>query len=416
MRIIPILSALLVTAALYGIIIERESLMAWAYGEDPATAEAQEKPKVDAAADRAAKPAHDPVRVITRNSTARDIDSAVVLRGETAAMRTVELRAETSGAVISSPIRKGSEIAEGDLLCEIDPGTREDSLAEAEAKLAEARAAVPSSEARVIEAQAMLTEAKINQNAASKLSQGGFAAETRVASADAAVSSAEASVAQAEGGLSTAQAAIRSAEAAVASANRELERTQIAAPFAGLLDEDAAERGSLLQAGSLCATILQLDPVKLVGFIPETQVSRVQVGANAMARLAASDREVMGKVTFLSRSADPQTRTFRVEIEVPNPDLSIRDGQTAEIAIAAPGTPAHLLPQSALTLNDDGDLGIRIVEADNLAGFVPVKLLRDTPEGVWVTGLPDTAQVIVIGQDYVIPGVPVTPTVQDSSE
>ena len=99
-----------------------------------------------------------------------------------------------------------------------------------------------------------------------------------------------------------------------------------------------------------------------------------------------------------------------MEIDVPNPDLSIRDGQTAEIAIAAAGVEAHLLPQSALTLNDDGTLGVRMINAENTVEFAAVDLLRDTPQGIWVTGLPAQANVIVMGQEYVTAGVTVTPT------
>ena len=433
MRLIPILSAILVTAFLYGIIIQRDAVMAFARGEgidtavaiakgDPQaepvqTAAAAPQTRTDATPDapaHAEKPVHKPIKVVTVISTAREIDSAVVLRGQTEAARSVELRAETSGTVVSAPIRKGAEVQEGDLLCQIDPGTREDLLTEAEARLAEARASVPSAEARVEEARARLSEATINLNASEKLSQRGFAADTRVASSEATARSAEAQVAQAEGGLATTQASIRAAEAAVATARRDIERTKIHAPFSGLLERDTAELGSLLQTGGLCATVIQLDPIKIVGFIPETEVARVSNGARAGARLTVSDRDVVGQVTFLSRSADEQTRTFRVEIEVPNADLSIRDGQTAEILIAAAGAKAHMVPQSALTLNDDGALGVRTVVEDNIADFVPVKVLRDTTEGIWVTGLPETAQVIVIGQDYVIKGVPVEPTVQET--
>jgi len=120
---------------------------------------------------------------------------------------------------------------------------------------------------------------------------------------------------------------------------------------------------------------------------------------------------VQGLVTFISRSADPVTRTFRIEIDVANTDQSISDGQTAEIVIAAEGDNAHLLPQSSLTLNDAGTLGVRIVVA-NTARFVPVTLVRDTIDGVWVTGLPAQADVIVIGQEYVRHGVRVAPTYQ----
>lgn len=443
MRLIPILTAILVTAFLYAMVIQRDAITAFARGDgietamaiargeaDPdtvQTAAVESESRTDASAVTAIEdaepaaetdpetPQHAAVKVVTVMSEAREIDSAVVLRGQTEAVRSVEMRAETSGTVVSNPIRKGAQVEKGDLLCQIDPGTRQDLLAEAEARLAEAEASVPSAEARVEEAKARLSEAQINQNAADKLSKNGFASNTRVASSEASTRSAEATLAQAEGGLATTQAAIRSAEAAVASAQRELERTDMHAPFGGLLEHDTAELGSLLQTGGICATIIQLDPIKLVGFIPETEVGRVETGARAGARLTASNREVTGTVSFLSRSADPQTRTFRVEIEVPNPDLAIRDGQTAEILIAAAGADAHLLPQSALTLNDDGALGVRTVEG-NTALFFPVDILRDTVEGVWVTGLPDTAQVIVIGQDYVIDGVPVEATVKEAAQ
>ena len=122
-----------------------------------------------------------------------------------------------------------------------------------------------------------------------------------------------------------------------------------------------------------------------------------------------------GRVTFLSRSADPQTRTFRVDIDVPNADLNIRDGQTAEIMIASDGANAHLLPQSALTLDDDGRLGVRLVATGSVAQFVPVQLIRDTVKGVWVTGLDDQVDVIVVGQEYVTDGVAVVPTWQEEA-
>jgi len=101
---------------------------------------------------------------------------------------------------------------------------------------------------------------------------------------------------------------------------------------------------------------------------------------------------------------------------VPNDDLSIRDGQTAEIIIAAEGKSAHLLPQSALTLNDNGQLGVRVVTKDNEADFVPVTVLRDTIDGIWLAGLPEKADVIIIGQEYVVAGVPVEASYQETNE
>ncbi len=381
MRLISILTALVVVAALYLLVFERDRLLEFAgtASETGATTGSEAPaPPVTTAKDEAAEAPV--VSVVAQRSTANVIDSAVILRGRTEAARQVDVRAETSGLVISEPLRKGARVAEGDIVCRLDTGTRETALVEAEARLVEARA--------------RLADAEINERAAARLSREGFAAETRLTAATAAVQSA--------------RAGVQSAEAAIASAEKELERLEIRAPFAGLLESDTAEIGSLLQPGSLCATVIQLDPIRLVGFVPEAEVDRVEVGAQAIGQLA-SGREVVGTVTFLSRSADPNTRTFRVEVEVANRDETIRDGQTAEIVIASDGAVAHLLPQSALTLDNNGRLGVRLVADDNTASFAPVSVLRDTREGVWVAGLAEKAEVIVVGQEFVTDGVPLDP-------
>lgn len=443
MRIVPLITAILVAAVLYGVVIERERFLAAVNDLSPRAAsqdtaeDTAEGTEEDTAAgqpapsdgDAPAQPAlaTGTVAVIATRSQAQEIDNAVILRGETEALREVVVQAETTGTVRSTPLRRGSFVTAGQVLCELDPGTRPAALAEAQARLAEARARrpevearIPEAEARLEEAKARLEEAQINANAASKLSEDGFASETRVAStrasvraAEAGVTSAEAGVEAARSGLDSLQASIETAQATVQRAETEIDRLTVVAPFDGLLETDTAELGTLLQGGNaLCATIIQLDPIKIVGFVPETQVNRIATGALGGARLTGG-QEVAGQVTFLSRSADPVTRTFRVEITVPNPDLSIRDGQTAEILIASDGEMAHLLPSSALTLDDGGRLGVRVVTPRDTALFKPVTLLRDTPDGVWVSGLADSENVILVGQEFVIDDVPVAASYEE---
>lgn len=404
MRIIPVITALLVLAGLYMIVFERETLVGFARSN------ASEATPVAAEETAAAVGGTDEtvVGVVAMRSVAQTVDSAVILRGRTEAARQVTVASETSGLVISEPLRKGAAITAGDILCELDPGTREASLAEARARLAEAQGRVPEAEAGVLEANARTREAEINLNAARQLSLDGFASETRLVSAEAAMEAAAAGVQRAQSAVASAQAGIESAQAAVASAEREIDRLTITAPFSGLLETDTAELGALMQPGTPCATIIQLNEVKLVGFVPEADVAKVSVGAMAGARLTNGE-EVRGRVTFLSRSADELTRTFRVEVTVANDDLAISDGQTAEILIASDGRTAHLIPQSSLTLDDDGVLGVRTVGEGNLVQFMPVTLLRDTAEGVWVTDLPETVDIITVGQEFVVDGVLVAP-------
>ncbi|RXV62117.1 efflux RND transporter periplasmic adaptor subunit [Roseovarius sp. A46] len=411
MRLFPVLIALLVAAAIYTFVFERERLVAMlpAGAGDAAEAEAaQETGTADAT--EAGEPGL--MRVVVQRSEAREVDSAVKLRGRTEADREVDLRAETSGLVVSEPLGRGAFVEAGDVLCRLDPAARQATLEEARARLKEAQARVPEAQARLEEARAALEEAQINYRAASNLVKNGYASETRVAATRAALRAAESGVESATSGLESARANIESARAGVTAAEEEIDRLTIHAPFGGVLETETAELGSLLQPGALCATVMKLDPITLVGFVSETDVARVETGARATAR-TASGQEVAGEVSFVSRSADPTTRTFRVDVRVPNPDLTLRDGETAEIAIASAGRRAHLVPQSALTLNDEGTLGLRLVDEENSVRFAQVTLMRDTPAGVWLTGLPERADIIVIGQEYVRAGVRVKPSYRE---
>lgn len=425
MRFMSLITAAVVVAILYLIVFERDAVRQVAGGASPTVLwnASKETPLVDdgaiqeelADAEESVENASNEqqlIKVVAITSNAREIDSAVILRGQTEAARSVVLRSETSGLVTNEPLRKGYVVEAGETLCVLDPGTREANLADAIARLKEAEARVPETKARQDEAKARLDEAKINYNAADKLAQGGFASETRVASTQASVRSAEASVESAKAGIDATLSRIQSAEAAVAAAQKEIDRLTIKATFGGLLESDTAEIGSLLQPGSACATVIQLDPIKLVGFVPETERDRINVGARAGARLL-DGTELTGNVTFLSRSADKLTRTFRVELEIPNPDMAIADGQTADILISSDGKMAHLLPQSSLTLNDTGALGVRTIVENNTTKFVEISLLRDTPSGVWVYGLNPVVDVIVVGQEYVVDGIVVDPTYRE---
>ena len=422
MKIVSIITAIVVIFVLYTLVFEREAFNKVADGTDikrvveERLEEENLATKVDLEEDSAQQTDKNAelVSVVVYSSNSQNLGSSVILRGETEAARFVQVRAETFGQVISDPLRKGSFVQKDDILCRLDEGTRKAELADSLARLEEAKALIPQTEAKLGEANSRLEEAKINFNAASKLSEGGYASDTRVASVQAAMRSAEAGVATAAAGFDSTRARIQSAEAGVATAKKEIERLTITAPFEGALESDTAEIGSLLQPGDLCGTIIQLNPIKLVGFLPETELFRVKLGASVRAQLT-SGQQIEGNVTFLSRSADSKTRTFRVEVNVPNDGLEIRDGQTVEIAIGSDGKKAHLLPQSALTLNDEGLLGIRFVDDKNITRFAAVKLEQDSKEGVWVSGLDDTVDVIITGQEFVKEGVKVSATFKDIS-
>ncbi|MGY6548095.1 MAG: efflux RND transporter periplasmic adaptor subunit [Roseinatronobacter sp.] len=353
MRFFPMLTALVVTCALYLFVMERDALLAFAGVSAAGALEDADT------ADTGAR-----VHVLATRSRAAPVADMVLLRGRSEAKRQVEIRSETSGLVISEPLRRGASVAAGDPVCEVAAGNRNAALDEARARLA---------------------EAEINFRAADGLSDRGFASEVRLANA---------------------RAALQAAQAGVNRAVEDMAQLVMHAPFDGILETDAAELGSLLQPGALCATLIQLDPITLVGFATEAQVDRLSVGTPAGARLA-SGREVMGTVSFIARAADPQTRTFRVDVTVPNPDGRIRDGQSADILIQGAESQGHLLPGSALTLNDAGLLGLRVVDDEGRVDFMPARIIRDTAEGIWLGDLPDKVNAIVLGQEFTREGAQV---------
>ncbi len=292
--------------------------------------------------------------------TAQPMPLQITLRGQTKANATVTAAAETSGTVDKVAVEKGQTVEAGDLLCQLDQGTRQAALAQAQAAVAQAEVAFSS-----------------NQSLRDK------------------------GLAPANSG-NAAEASLKAAQASLKQARAELDRTEIRAKVGGIVQEPLAEVGSLLNAGQPCATIVQLNPIKFVGSIPEARIGLARTGL-PVSVTTIDGQTAEGKVTFISSTADPATRTFKAEAEIANPNGKIRDGLTADATVDMGVMPAQLLPQSVLTLNDDGTLGIRAVK-DSKVEFYPVDILKDTRDGVWVNGLPGTVDVITVGQEYVKAG------------
>ena len=119
--------------------------------------------------------------------------------------------------------------------------------------------------------------------------------------------------------------------------------------------------------------------------IAERQIASVKVGDTAKVRLVTG-ANLDGTVRFISQKASAQTRTYRVEIALTNPAGTIPDGVTCEVALSLAPVPAARVPRSALTFSSDGKLGVRIVKDDGTVAFVPVDLVEDGTETLWVVG------------------------------
>ncbi len=305
------------------------------------------------------------VRVI--DSVAVSHARTIILRGRTEAERKVAVRAETAGRVTARPINRGDIVEKDRLLCQLSLDDRQAWLAEA---------------------QAALRQQEIEFNAADTLVKKGYRSKANAAGS---------------------RAALDAAHAGVERMKVEVARTAVRSPFAGIVDTTDAEIGDYLSIGAVCASIVDLDPILVIGFISERELDLINVGDTAGAVLAAGGN-VTGTVQFISTIADPATRTFRVELTVPNPGNRFRDGVTAQMALKAAKQPAHLVSPAVLTLGGDGHLGVRVIDDGNVVRFRPVSVLEDTPSGTWIGGLGLNEKIIVVGQEYVVDGEKVAVT------
>lgn len=314
------------------------------------------------------------VSVRTQTFTLQQMPVEVTLRGRTRAAATVTAAAETSGIVQDVHVTKGQRVEAGTLLCTLEQGTREAAVAQAEAALAQAEAG--------------LAQAQLDFDTNTSLRDRGLAPANTASAAEA--------------GLASARAAVSSARAGLDNARAELERTRIVAKVAGIVEDPLASQGSMLNPGGVCATIVQLDPIVFVGNVSEANIALARAGLDATVT-TVTGQSIPGKVTFIASTADNATRSFPIEIEAANPDYAIRDGLTAQALVNMGTVPGHLIPQSALTLDDSGVLGVRSV-VDGVVEFHRVTIVSDTRDGVWVAGLPPSVDIITIGQEFVREG------------
>lgn len=305
-------------------------------------------------------------KVRVRISNAESMANRLNLQGQTAADRTVTVRAETHGVVEEVLVERGARVAAGDLLVRL-------AMADRRARLAQARA--------------LLEQRRTEYQAAQRLKQGGFQAETALAQA---------------------KAEVAAAEAAMKEAELEVARVTLRAPIAGIVNQRPAEVGDFIDRGDPVATLVDLDPLTIVGQVSERYMDQIAPGVQAEVRLL-DGRVVTGTVSYVGAVASETTRTFPVEVDIPNPDGRLIEGVTAELALPIRQVRAHRVPPSVLTLSDTGALGVKAVDDNDKVMFHEVKVLGDSPEGIWLGGLPDEIRLITVGQEYVLDGQQVVP-------
>jgi multidrug efflux system membrane fusion protein len=212
--------------------------------------------------------------------------------------------------------------------------------------------------------------------------------------------------------LAQARAALDSALALVELAEVGLHRLEIAAPFDGYVEDRYVEVGTYVRAGDDIATIIDLDPIRVAGQVSERHLGQIELGTVGEVSLI-DGRVVPGMVSYISAVASDATRTFQLEVEIPNPDGEIIQGLTAELRLPTRPVAAHRLSPSVLNLADDGQVGVMAVTEDSMTQFMPVHVVGASADEIWVAGLPDELTIIVVGQGFVQSGILVETTLVD---
>jgi len=306
-----------------------------------------------------------PLNVRVEPSVAESMTNRLILQGQTLAKRKVTVRAETGGVVTDVLLKRGDKVKLGASLI---------------------RLALEDREARLTEATSLLEERQVQYQAAQSLKQSGFQAETEMAHA---------------------KAALDAAKSIVKLAELELDRINVKAPIPGILNSRLVEVGDFVARGDPLATVVDLDPIRVVGLVSERYLGQVQVGKAGEVRLL-DNTQVKATVTYVGSVASESTRTFPVEMEIANPQGKIIEGITAELHLPIKEVLAHKIAPSALSLLDDGTLSVKAIDEASVVVAHPVRILGDSSDGIWLGDLPPNLSVITVGHEFVKPGEKVT--------
>ena len=287
----------------------------------------------------------------------------LLLSGRTEADRKVMAVARTGGVLTEIKVRRGSFVQKGDVIAILSDEARE---------------------AHVLQAKALLEQRKIELDAKRRLIELNSAPRLELSNLD---------------------AQYKAAEAGLVAAEAERNRGVITAPWSGVITDVPAEVGTsaFSMAGKEIAQIVALDPMLAIVEVAERKLAGIKLGDMAEVRLVTG-QTATGRIRYVSKSASQTTRTYRVEVEIANPDGAIPDGITAEVSIPVTPTPSTRVPRSALIFSSKGELGVRTVTAEGTVGFHAVNVVEDDQAFMWVGGVPNATRVITQGQDFVREG------------
>ena len=309
---------------------------------------------------------HGPTRVQVVALTAMDRQGELKVLGLTEAARTANMKAQIDAVVEARLVDKGAVVSEGTALV---------------------RLAMDDRHAKLTQAQALLKQQQIGYDAAKKLSADGYRSALKVAES---------------------KAGLEAARAGVARARLDVNNAVLKAPFSGVVDDILLDVGDKTGKEAVVVRMVDLSTLVVAAEVAETEMPRLALGKAASVRIARGPK-MDGVLSYIARTSNPITRTFRVEVRIDNPDHTYAQGMTAQLRLPLETVKAHQLTPAVLTLSEDGQVGLKAVDENNTVVFYSARMVGDTPEGIWLADLPENLTVIVVGQEFVRAGQTVDP-------
>ncbi len=311
------------------------------------------------------------VLVEVTDMQAQEITSYIISNGSATPDREVVLRAETTGQIDRILVEEGAFVDAGSVIMQLKMDDR----------------AIREEQARInLQEKQRLYEATVNLN------EQNFASSTEV---------------------DNAFTQFKLAEVDLERIKLEIEKTFIRAPFSGYIEENILDVGEYVGIGNELVKLVDNDPLVVNAYISQNDIEYLALGVEAKVELV-NGRQRTGQVRFISPRANEATRTFRVEIAVPNSE-GLRAGSSVTARIPREQVKAHYLSAGLLTLNEEGDIGIKTVNLEGLVEFYPATIELSDANGMWISGLPEFARVITSGQGFAQIGEAVRIAVADSA-
>ena len=185
----------------------------------------------------------------------------------------------------------------------------------------------------------------------------------------------------------------------------------VRAPFAGVVSDKLVEAGAWLSPGDAVLTLVEVDRVRIEAPLPQAWLGHVRAGTPARLRLDRADAEpVPVEVTRVIGVGSRATRTFPLQIDLPNDSLGAAPGMSADLTlqIGGGGSPVLAVPADALVRRPDGSTLLwRVGGADGktVAEPVPVQVGRNFGGQLEVSGALEAGDRVVLeGNERLRPG------------